>query len=113
MSEIDKTIEELEQEVLADINEADALKKGAAKAEPMQKSGAQVDDTGPAVVKSDDKKKDYAKSAKKDGSIPTQVKGDEKPMKMKEDSTGYTDEEIRQLCHSKEHDCATVVEHPI
>ena len=37
MSEIDKTIEELEQEVLADINEADALKKGAAKAEPMQK----------------------------------------------------------------------------
>ena len=50
MSEIDKTIEELEQEVLADINEADALKKGAAKAEPMQKSGAQVDDTGAAVV---------------------------------------------------------------
>jgi len=58
MSEIDKTIEELELEVLADINEADALKKGAAKAEPMKKSEAQVDDTGAAVVKSDDKKKD-------------------------------------------------------
>ena len=27
-------------------------------------------------------------------------------MKMKEDSTGYTDEEIRALCHSKDHDCA-------
>ena len=115
MSEIDKTIEELEQEVLADINEADALKKGAAKAEPMQKSGAQVDDTGPAVVKSDDKKKDYAKSAKKDGSIPTKVKGDEKPQKLAADAhmEGYTDEEIRDLCHSKDHDCATVVEHPI
>ena len=109
MSEIDKTIEELEQEVLADINEADALKKGAAKAEPMQKSGAQVDDTGPAVVKSDDKKKDYAKSAKKDGSIPAKDKAMAAD-KMKE---GYTDEEIRDLCHSKDHDCATVVEHPI
>ena len=109
MSEIDKTIEELEQEVLADINEADALKKGAVKAEPMQKSGAQVDDTGPAVVKSDDKKKDYAKSVKKDGSIPSKDKA-MAPEKMKE---GYTDEEIRDLCHSKDHDCATVVEHPI
>ena len=109
MSEIDKTIEELEQEVLADINEADALKKGAVKAEPMQKSGAQVDDTGPAVVKSDDKKKDYAKSAKKDSSIPSKDKA-MAPEKMKE---GYTDEEIRDLCHSKDHDCATVVEHPI
>ena len=109
MSEIDKTIEELEQEVLADINEADALKKGAAKAEPMQKSGAQVDDTGPAVVKSDDKKKDYAKSAKKDSSIPSKDKA-MAPEKMKE---GYTDEEIRDLCHSKDHDCATVVEHPV
>ena len=109
MSEIDKTIEELEQEVLADINEADALKKGAVKAEPMQKSSAQVDDTGPAVVKSDDKKKDYAKSAKKDSSIPSKDKA-MAPEKMKE---GYTDEEIRDLCHSKDHDCATVVEHPI
>ena len=26
---------------------------------------------------------------------------------------GYTDEEIRALCHSKDHDCATVVEHPV
>ena len=26
---------------------------------------------------------------------------------------GYTDEEIRELCHSKDHDCATVVEHPV
>ena len=26
---------------------------------------------------------------------------------------GFTDEEIRELCHSKDHDCATVVEHPV
>ena len=25
---------------------------------------------------------------------------------------GYTDDEIRELCHSKDHDCATMVEHP-
>ena len=106
MSEIDKTIEELEQEVLADINEADALKKGAGKPDPMVKSDAQVDDTGAAVVKGDEKKKDYAKSAKKDSSIPAKDKA-MAPSKMKE---GYTDEEIRDLCHSKDHDCATVVE---
>jgi len=30
---------------------------------------------------------------------------------MKE-SVGFTDDEIRELCHTKDHDCATVVEHP-
>ena len=121
MSEIDKTIEELEQEVLDDLNEAEhgmkkdtsAPAKTGGKADPMKKVDGEVQDTGAAVVKGDEPKKDYAKSTKKDGSIPVKTKGDEKPMKMKEDSTGYTDEEIRALCHSKDHDCATVVEHPV
>ena len=26
---------------------------------------------------------------------------------------GYTDDELRALCHSKDHDCAVVVEHPV
>ena len=26
---------------------------------------------------------------------------------------GFSDDEIRELCHSKDHDCATVVEHPV
>ena len=26
---------------------------------------------------------------------------------------GYTDDEVRELCHSKDHDCATTVNHPI
>ena len=121
MSEIDKTIEELEQEVLDDLNEAEhgmkkdtsAPAKTGGKADPMKKVEAEVDDTGAAVVKGDEPKKDYAKSTKKDGSIPVKTKGDEKPMKMKEDSTGYTDEEIRALCHSKDHDCAEIIEHPV
>ena len=115
MSELDKTIEELEQEVLDDLNEAEMKKdssaptKGAAAAEPMKKVDAEEDkeeDLG-------DKPEVAAKSIKKDGSIPVKVKGDEKPMKLQAQYEGYSDDEIRELCHSKEHDCATVVEHPI
>ena len=123
MSEIDKTIEELEQEVLADLNEAEmkqdssAAGKGAVAAEPMKKVDAEEDevqDMGPAVVKGDEKKADSAKSVKKDGSIKAKVKGDEKPMKMAaENNDGFTDDEIRSLCHSKDHDCAEVIEHPV
>ena len=124
MSEIDKTIEELEQEVLADLSEAEMKKdssaagKGAVGAEPMKKVDAEEDevqDMGPAVVKGDEKKADSAKSVKKDGSIKAKVKGDEKPMKMAAENhdMGYSDDEIRELCHSKDHDCATVVEHPV
>ena len=123
MSEIDKTIEELEQEVLADLSEAEMKKdssaagKGAVGAEPMKKVDAEEDevqDMGPAVVKGDEKKADSAKSVKKDGSIKAKVKGDEKPMKMAaENNEGFTDDEIRSLCHSKDHDCAEVIEHPV
>ena len=34
----------------------------------------------------------------------------EDPKEMK--SEGFTDEEVRALCHSKDHDCATIIEHP-
>ena len=123
MSEIDKTIEELEQEVLADLSEAEMKKdssaagKGAVASEPMKKVDAEEDevqDMGPAVVKGDEKKADSAKSVKKDGSIKAKVKGDEKPMKMAaENNNGFTDDEIRSLWHSKDHDCAEVIEHPV
>ena len=119
MSELDKTIEELEQEVLADLNEAEmkqdssAAGKGAVAAEPMKKVDAEedeVEDLGAPVVKGDEKKADAAKKVKQDASIKSSQKGDQKADSVKE---GYTDDEIRALCHSKDHDCATVVEHPI
>ena len=122
MSELDKTIEELEAEVQNELSEAEMKKdtsapaKGAVAAEPMKKMDSEDDDaedTGAAVTSTDDKKKDYAKKVKSDGSIPTKVKGDEKPQKLAAQYEGYTDDEIRDLCHSKDHDCATVVEHPI
>ena len=76
MSELDKTIEELESDVLADLDEAKVKEasagKGSVKAEPMKKVDAEEDDMedlGPAVVKGDEKKADAAKSVKKDTSI--------------------------------------------
>ena len=122
MSELDKTIEELEAEVQNELSEAEMKKdtsaagKGAVAAEPMKKMDSEdedAEDTGAAVTKSSDAKKDYAKKVKADGSIPAKVKGDEKPQKLAAQYEGYTDDEIRDLCHSKDHDCATVVEHPV
>ena len=65
-NEIEKTIEELEAEVLSELEEAngaDAPKKGAAKAEPQLKAsdassvtpGGEVQDMGPAVTHPSDK----------------------------------------------------------
>ena len=122
MSELDKTIEELEAEVQNELSEAEMKKdtsapaKGAVAAEPIKKMDSEdedAEDTGAAVTKSSDAKKDYAKKVSKDGSIPAKVKGDEKPQKLAAQYEGYTDDEIRDLCHSKDHDCATVVEHPV
>ena len=116
MSEIDKTIEELEAEVHADLNEAEMKKdsspagKGAVAPEAGDKLDGEVEDLGAPVVKGDEKKADAAKKVKQDSSIKSSQKGDQKADSVKE---GYTDDEIRELCHSKDHDCATVVEHPV
>ena len=116
-NELDKTIEELEAEVRAEIDEAmqDAPKKSAVPAEPMKKSkNGEMQDTGKAVVsptQGDSPAKKAAAAAKEVGSDKAQ-KGEVPPEKMKKVKEGFTDEEIRELCHSKDHDCATVVEHP-
>ena len=100
MSEIDKTIEELEQEVLADLNEAEMKKdssaagKGAVAAEPMNKMDSEdedAEDLGAPVVKGDEKKADAAKKVKQDGSVKSSQKGDQKADSVKEETE--TDEE--------------------
>ena len=84
MSELDKTIEELEAEVLAELEEieeangADAPKKGALPAEKSEKvdkvtPGGEVEDTGAAVV--DPEQKDAP--AKKVAAKAKEVSGDE------------------------------------
>ena len=139
MSNTEKTIEELEAEVMAELEEGmhDAPKKGAVAAEPMKKkANGEVQDTGKAVVsptQGDAPAKKVAGAAKEIGGDAAQ-KGEGAPEKMKKLNAmahaemdhakkkkngngatmeGYSDEEIRELCHSKDHDCATVVEHPV
>ena len=132
MSNTEKTIEELEAEVMAELEEGmhDAPTKGAVAAEPMKKvKNGEMQDTGKAVVsptQADAPAKKVAGAAKEIGGDAAQ-KGEGAPEKMKklnamahpkkkngkEMEEGYTDEEIRALCHSKDHDCATVVEHPV
>ena len=114
MSELDKTIEELEAEVTAELEEGKEG-KGAVPAEKGSKVDGEVEDLGAPVVKGDEKKgPDAAKKAKKDTTVPS-AGGETAPQKLKAGAhmEGYSDEEIRELCHSKDHDCATVVEHPV
>ena len=127
-NELDKTIEELEAEVIAELEEGahDAPKKGAVASEPMKKKpsdGAtgEEDIGGSTPTKvSPPTGKDASKSSKEIGG-DAQQKGEGKPDKMQKPipagvnkslAMGYTDDEIRELCHSKDHDCATFVEHP-
>ena len=67
MSELDKTIEELEAEIAAELEEAahDAPKKGAAKGDSMEKVEGEVQDLGKAVTDGEkDKGPDAAKATK-------------------------------------------------
>ena len=96
--ELDKTIEELEAEVLDELEEAngaDAPKKSAGKADPMDKVKGEVQDTGKAVVSPDQKDAPAKKvaAAAKEISNDAQQKGEGKPDKMpglkaKADGTG-------------------------
>ena len=118
MADLDQTIEELEKEVKAELEEAahDAPTKGSGKADPMpkMKNGEKPEVVpGPTPEKDANMsgKPDASKKVKKDASAPTKgAVPPEKGDKMKE---GFTDEEVRALCHTKDHDCATVVEHPV
>ena len=121
-NELDKTIEELEAEVIAELEEGahDAPKKGATASEPMKKKpsdGAtgEEDIGGSTPSKVSPPTGASASKSSKEVSGDAQQKGEgapEKMPKLKKVKEGYTDDEIRELCHSKDHDCATFVEHP-
>ena len=108
--DLDKTIEDLEKEVVSELEEKahDAPMKSAGKPDPMPKmKGAETpEDLGGATPdKPVAKNPNPAKKVKQNTSDPA--------MKGAVKAEGYSDEEIRKLCHSKDHDCATVVEHPV
>ncbi len=112
--DLEKTIEDLEKEVVAELEEKASPDSTGGKPDPMPKmKGAEKpEDLGKAVVSATDSGPNASKKIKQISGDPAQ-KGAGKAegsTKMKE---GYSDEEIRELCHSKDHDCATVVEHPV
>ena len=103
-NELDKTIEELEAEVLAELEEAngqDAPKKSGAPADKMDTVPGEVQDTGSAVVDPEQKDapaKKVAAKAKEVGGEKSQ-KGEGKPEKMdkpkaKDDGTGATSKSL-------------------
>ena len=118
MSELDKTIEDLEAEVAAELEEGmhDAPKKGAVAPEKGSKVDGDVEDLGAPVVKGDEKKgPDAAKKTKKDTTIPTAVKGDEAPQKLKEaEHSDDEDEEEEQdeMAHGDKEDDEPKMEMP-
>ena len=110
-NELDKTIEELEAEVLAELEEAngaDAPKKGAMKAEPMDKKPeGEVQDTGNAVVSPDQGdapvKKVVAKAKEITGQAPQ--KGEGKPdaqPKLKEEEEKEDEKSLDAKSEKKE-----------
>jgi len=103
MSELDTTIEELEAEVLAELEEAngaDAPMKGAAPAEKTEKvkgktPGGEVQDGGEPVVEPDAKKSptDVTDKSAKEVSGDAQQKGEGKPDPMKK---------VKEAAHEEE-----------
>ena len=105
MSELDKSIEELEKEVLADLSEAEMSKdssaagKGAVAAEPMKKVDAEedeIEDLGAPVVKGDEKKADAAKKVKQDASVKSSNIGDQKADSVKEETESEEEEVVAE-----------------
>ena len=99
MSELEQTIEELEAEVLAELEEAeDPTKKGAAPAE-KSKIKNDAEDTGAPVVDPEQKDapaKKVAAKAKEVSSDPAQ-KGEGKPMKPEKLAASHVPEEGEEL----------------
>ena len=132
-NELDKTIEELEAEVLEELEEAEhgtQPKANATATDPMQKAKKNPEDanvetipgstpdkvaphSGAAASKSVSQDKTIPKKGKADKMDTAKDAGQNRPLASSYDPMeGYTDDEIRELCHTKDHDCATMVEHP-
>src|SRR6056300_1133827 len=114
MSDLDKTIEELEAEVAAELEEAaqDAPTKGAAKGESMDKVEGEVQDLGKAVVDPEEKKgPDAAKATSQAKDAQTKgakdAGGADEPTKIKEplaagDQVDHDGEELEEGKMTKE-----------
>jgi len=105
MSELDKTIEELEAEVMAELEEATQPTDGAAKGDSMEKVEGEVQDLGDTPEKGADKVK-QTKDAQTKGAAPEQG-GEASPTKIKEplaagDQVDHEGEELEESRMTKE-----------
>ena len=96
MSELDKTIEELEAEVSAELAEASSPKDGAAKGDSMEKQEGDVEDLGKPVV--DPESKD---SAGKKASAKVKKAAEPKAGATKEETETSDDSETESLEEGK------------
>ena len=109
---IDKAMDE-EDESLSLI---DAIKQGAHIAKEDYESKDEAID--PKIYKSNDEIAPETKTGVPGEDDIEETDGEEieaegpQEFKAPIKAEGFTDEEVRALCHSKDHDCATVIEHP-
>lgn len=112
MSELDKTIEELEAEVQKELEEATQPDSSAAKGDTMEKVDGEVQDLGKAVVDPEEKKgPDAAKAVKQVKDAQTKgakdAKGNDEPTKIQEplaagDHVDHDGEELEEARMTKE-----------
>jgi hypothetical protein len=96
MSELDKTIEELEAEVHAELEEAKAPGATAGKSDPMEKQEGEVEDLGGAGNESPEAESGSEKSAKK-----MKKAADPKPNATKSEDTELADDDAEEIVEGK------------
>ena len=96
MSELDKTIEELEAEVHAELEEAKAPGATAGKSDPMEKQEGEVEDLGGAGNESPEAESCSEKSAKK-----MKKAADPKPNATKSEDTELADDDAEEIVEGK------------
>lgn len=101
MSDLDKTIEELEAEVKSELEEKADLKKGAAKGDAMEKPKGEVQDLGPAVVKPDEKDSGPSKA---DDKVKKAAEPKAKATKMEDTEAQEDQDKIEEEKHEDDED---------
>ena len=102
MSDLDKTIEELEAEVKSELEEMKDPKKGAAKGDAMgKKPEGEVQDLGPAVVKGDEKDSGPSKA---DDKMKKATEPKAKATKMEDTEAQEDQDKIEEEKHEDDED---------
>ena len=101
MSDLDKTIEELEAEVKSELEEMKDPKKGAAKGDAMEKPKGEVQDLGPAVVKPDEKDSGPSKA---DDKVKKAAEPKAKATKMEDTEAQEDQDKIEEEKHEDDDD---------